>query len=300
MSTTPREPFAISRADYPFDDRWFSFGDGHVHYIDEGQGPAVVLLHGNPTWSYLYRNIVKELRSECRLIAPDYPGFGFSKAPARYGFTPPEHAKVIAALIAHLAVTDLILVMQDWGGPIGLDYAVEHRRNVRGLVVMNSWAWESSVPQKLFSLVMGGWPLGYWLQTQRNFFASALVPRGIYHKEKVTDSLREAYLKPFPTPASRVPTWIFPRHIRKSRDWLKSLEARLPVLTDVPVQILWGKQDEPGFRPVEMRRWQKHLPLNETEALDDASHFVQEDRPDRLIAAIRRVINRTSAKGAAA
>jgi haloalkane dehalogenase len=123
------------------------------------------------------------------------------------------------------------------------------------------------------------------------------VPRGIYHKEKVTASLLDAYTKPFPTPGSRLSTWMFPRHIRKSQDWLRSLEARLPILATVPAQILWGTKDEPGFRPVEMHRWQKHLPMNETETLDDASHFVQEDRPDRLIAAIRRVLERSATKG---
>jgi haloalkane dehalogenase len=296
MLDTPQRPFAVSQSEYPFGDHWFSYRDGHVHYVDEGQGPVVVLLHGNPTWSYLYRNVIKELRSECRLIAPDYPGFGFSKAPTDFRFTPPEHAEAIAAFIAHLAVPDFVLVAQDWGGPIGLSYAVEHRRKLRGLVVMNSWAWEASVPQKLFSLVMGGWPLGYWLQTRRNFFARVIVPNGIFHKEKLTPALREAYQQPFPTCRSRIPTWIFPRHIRKSRNWLISLEARLSVLADLPAQIVWGRQDEPGFRPAEMHRWQRHFPLHETEVLDDASHFVQEDRPDRLVAAIRRILERTSSQ----
>jgi haloalkane dehalogenase len=292
--TTPRRPFTVDAAEYPFADHWFAYDDGYVHYIDEGQGPAILLLHGNPTWSYLYRHVVTELRSECRLIAPDYPGFGFSKAPTRYRFTPREHAKAIAALIAHLQLSHFILVVQDWGGPIGLNYAVQNRDNVRGLVVMNSWAWPASVPQKLFSLVMGGWPVGYWLQTRRNFFARSIVPRGIHHKERLTTSLRDAYTNPFPTPSSRIPTWVFPRHIRKSREWLSQIEARLSNLADVPVQILWGDQDKPGFRPIEMQRWQRHLPQHETEVLQDASHFVQEDRPDRLIAAIRRVIARTS------
>jgi haloalkane dehalogenase len=292
MRSTPQRSFTVNAADYPFQDRWFSVGDGYVHYVDEGQGAPVLLLHGNPTWSFLYRQIIKELRPECRLIAPDYPGFGFSRAPAGYGFTPQEHAKVITDLIAELGLKDLVLVVQDWGGPIGLSYAVKHPENVRGVVVMNSWAWEASLPQKLFSLVMGGWPLGYWLQTRRNFFARSIVPRGIHHKERLIDTLRDAYTQPFRTPASRLPTWVFPRHIRKSRDWLRSIEAGLPNLAGLPAQILWGARDEPGFRPVEMQRWQRHLPAHETEVLDDASHFVQEDRPDRVIFAICRVLER--------
>jgi haloalkane dehalogenase len=270
------------------------YQDGYLHYVDEGQGPVVLLLHGNPTWSYLYRNVIREMQNQCRMIAVDYPGFGFSKAPSNYRFTPAEHAEAVKSLIEHLGLKEFVLVVQDWGGPIGLSYAVENREKIRGLVVMNSWAWEASVPQKLFSLVMGGWPLGYWLQTRRNFFAGKIVPHGIFHKGKIDEQLRRAYTEPFRTTQSRVPTWVFPRQIRKSKHWLRSLESKLARLEKVPTQILWGKKDEPGFRPVEMKRWQKHLKAHETEILDDASHFVQEDRPDRVVAAIRRVLERAS------
>ena len=146
------------------------------------------------------------------------------------------------------------------------------------------------LPMKMFSLAMGGWPLGYWLQTQRNFFAKKIVPHGIYHTEKVTEDLRKAYTDPFPTPESRKPTWIFPRQIRKARSWLADIESKLPVLADLPAQILWGTKDSAGFPHEEMERWQKYLKMNETEVLSDASHYVQEDRPDRVAASIRRVL----------
>jgi haloalkane dehalogenase len=284
-----KRPFSVDPLEYPFEDRWLPYRDGALHYLDEGTGPVVLLLHGNPTWSYLYRNVIKELRTGHRLIAPDYPGFGMSKAPSRYGFTPPEHAGAIEHLIATLALQNIILVAQDWGGSVGMSYAVRHRKNLRGIVVMNSWAWPASLPQWLFSLAMGGWPLGYWLQTRRNFFAAAVVPRGIHHREKVSDNLRKAYTDPFPTPASRKPTWVFPRQIRKARSWLRAIESQLPALADVPAVILWGARDEPGFRPQEMARWQRYLVRHELEILDDASHFVQEDRPDRVADAIRRL-----------
>jgi len=298
MTTSMNRSFEVSSDEYPFEDRWFSYRDGCVHYVDEGQGPPVLLLHGNPTWSYLYRHIIRELRSECRLIAVDYPGFGYSKAPSGYGYTPREHAQMLKEFIGALALRDFVLVVQDWGGPIGLSYAVENPANLRGLVVMNSWAWEASVPQKLFSLVMGGWPVGYWLQTRLNLFAKSIVPSGIHHEEKIVPSLRQAYLNPFPSPASRIPTWVFPREIRKSRQWLREIESRLSVLAGLPTQILWGRQDEPGFRLIELRRWQSHLPLHETEILDDASHFVQEDRPDRVAVSLRRVLERAQDRGA--
>lgn len=236
---------------------------------------------------------MKALQSECRLIVPDYLGFGMSRAPSQYGFTPQEHAAAITELIAKLNLRDFVLVVQDWGGPIGMSYATTHSANIRAIVLMNTWAWPTSVPQYLFSLVMGGWPLGYWLQTKKNFFAQHIFPRGVFHKEKLSQELKNAYLAPFRTPQSRVPTWVFPRSIRKARAWLSETESKLHLLSEISTQIIWGKNDEPGFRPVEMQRWQRYFKNHETETLDDASHFVQEDRPDRVIAAIRRAIERT-------
>ncbi|MFD1957697.1 alpha/beta fold hydrolase [Paenibacillus thailandensis] len=286
--------FSVDSNEYPFRDRWMPYRDGTIHYIDEGSGPAVLLLHGNPTWSYLYRNVIRELSGECRLIAIDYPGFGMSAAPSRYGFTPGEHSEAVTEVIGRLGLKDFVMVVQDWGGPIGMSYAVRHKENIRGIVVMNTWAWPAKLlAMKLFSLAMGGWPIGYLLQTRLNFFAKTIVPHGIYHAEKVTDSLRHAYTAPFPTPASRKPTWVFPRSIRKAGRWLAEIEAGLKRLSELPAQIVWGMKDSAGFPVEEMRKWQKVFPLHETEMLEDASHYVQEDRPDRVASAVRRVLERT-------
>jgi haloalkane dehalogenase len=287
-------PFDVDPVEYPFTDRWLPYRDGHIHYVDEGKGPVVLLLHGNPTWSYLYRDVIKGLRSECRLIAPDYPGFGMSKAPTGYAFTPQEHAEAVGALARSLELTDFVLVVQDWGGPIGMSYAVHNRTKLRGVVVMNTWAWPASGLQRIFSIVMGGWPVGYLLQTRRNFFAKSMLPDGIYRRDRVTATLRRAYTDPFPTPKSRIPTWVFPRQIRKAHAWLFDIERSLPNISDVPAQILWGTHDDPGFAGKELTKWQTVFRYQETESLADASHSVPEDRPDRVVEAIRRVIVRSS------
>jgi haloalkane dehalogenase len=286
-------PFDVDPVEYPFADHWFPYRDGYIHYVDEGQGPTVLLLHGNPTWSYLYRDVVKSLRAECRLVAPDYPGFGMSKAPTNYSFTPQEHEDVVVSLIRSLELANIVLVVQDWGGPIGMSYAVGNRRNLRGLVVMNTWAWPASGLQQIFSVVMGGWPIGYLLQTRRNYFAKSMLPNGIFRSDRVTATLRKAYTDPFPTPKSRIPTWIFPRQIRKSRAWLAGIQSALPNVADVPAQILSGTHDDPGFPAKEMAKWQRVFHDQETETLEDASHSVQEDRPDRVAESIRRVLLRT-------
>src|SRR2546426_9493886 len=131
----------VDSAEYPFADRWFERGGSALHYVDEGSGPPVLMLHGNPTWSFLYRNVIKQLGGAVRSIAPDYPGFGLSDHPPGYGYTPQEHAEWIHALIDDTGLKRFVLVLQDWGGPIGLSIAVERPEDVAGLVVLNTGAW---------------------------------------------------------------------------------------------------------------------------------------------------------------
>jgi haloalkane dehalogenase len=294
MADAYQRPFEVDAREYPFDDHWFPLDDGVIHYVDEGSGPTVLLLHGNPTWSYLYRRVIRKLGGECRLIAPDYPGFGMSKPPSGYGYRPAEHAECVQRLIEHLTLEDLTLVVQDWGGPIGLRYAVEHPGNMRALVLMNTWVFQPSGMATIFSLAMGGWPVGKWLQTRRNFFARRIVPSSIYHKEKVTDSLKAAYTAPFPTPQSRQGTWVFPREIRKSARWLADIESKLEILEDLPVEMLWAMKDPAFGHQKIIDQWRGYLKNTTLETLDDASHYLQEDRPDRVVAAIRRALERSA------
>lgn len=116
----------IDRNEYPFASHYFQTSAGKLHYVDEGEGPPIVMLHGNPTWSFLYRNLIKQLSSRYRCIAPDYLGFGLSDKPFDWNYRPEEHAKNLAALIEHLGLKEVTLVVNDWGGPIGMHYAVTH------------------------------------------------------------------------------------------------------------------------------------------------------------------------------
>jgi len=116
---TDSRPAWLPEELYPFESRYARIGDARVHYVDEGAGPTLLLLHGNPTWSFLYREIIKELRSQFRCIALDYPGFGLSVAPAGYGFTPAEHADVVEDFVKQLDLGAVTMMVQDWGGPMG-------------------------------------------------------------------------------------------------------------------------------------------------------------------------------------
>lgn len=284
--------FPVSIAEYPFKDHWLQQDGTAMHYLDEGGGPPVLLLHGNPTWSFLYRKVIRGLRGLCRAVAPDYPGFGLSDHPPGYGYTPREHAERVEALVDHLGLEDYVLVVHDWGGPIGMALANRQPERLAGLVILNSWCWPAMANAWLFSLIMGGWPLGYLLQTRCNFFVRTLVPWGIKGLEGRLPEVLAAYTAPFPTPASRRGTYVFPRSIRKARPWLEELEAGLDRLRSKPVELVWA-MDDPAFGSERyIRRWLRHFPGAAVDRVADAGHYLPEDRPDRVVAAIRRVLDR--------
>jgi haloalkane dehalogenase len=126
---------------YPFESRWFDSSHGRIHYVDEGNGPPILLCHGNPTWSFLYRDIIVQLRDRFRCIAPDYLGFGLSDRPSGFGYKIDEHAQVVGEFVDHLGLDGYLSMGQDWGGPISMAVDVERADRVRGIVLGNKWFW---------------------------------------------------------------------------------------------------------------------------------------------------------------
>ena len=131
----------LRQGSFPFASKFLDVSGARVHYVDEGAGPVLLLLHGNPTWSYVCRQLIMLLRTEFRCIAPDLPGFSLSTAPLGYEYLPQEHARVIAAFVDTLDLRAFTPVVQDWGGPIGLYVAGLDPNRVERLVIGNTWSW---------------------------------------------------------------------------------------------------------------------------------------------------------------
>jgi haloalkane dehalogenase len=270
---------------YPFESHHAEVGGGRVHYVDEGAGPPLLMLHGNPTWSFLLRDLVRALSDSFRCIAVDYPGFGLSRAPAGYRFTPDEHAQVLEQLVLQLDLRDVTLMVQDWGGPIGFAVAAGHPERFSGFVIGNTWAWpKSDVATQAFSRLLGG-PIGRRLILNRNFFVEKVLPGGV-NLRRLSPEVMDAYRGPFPTPESRVPIWIFPREILRSRPFLAEVERGLSALRERRTQIVWPTKDV-AFKERERRRWQALFPDHRTVLLEGAGHYIQEDAPEEIIGAIR-------------
>jgi pimeloyl-ACP methyl ester carboxylesterase len=276
---------------FPFEPRYLSAGDVRLHYVDEGprDAPPLLFVHGNPTWSYLWRRPIAELSAQGRrCIAFDHMGFGRSDKPSQLGrYTLQGHIDNALALIDGLDLRDVMLVAHDWGGPIGLGAMLERRDRLRGLVLMNTWAWElpSFLPPFLREFRTDG--LGEILALAGNLFVES-IPGGMAERDP-DPVMMAAYRAPFPDYWSRVGTLAFQRDIPlterdRSAPLMGSINARLEEL-DVPVTLIWGMRDR-VFQPVFLDQWCELFPEARIVKVPDAAHFVPEDRPDAVIDAL--------------
>lgn len=291
MNAQTGRPTWLPEELYPFESRYADVAGTSVHYVDEGAGPALLFLHGNPTWSFLYRDVVRELRDSFRCIALDLPGFGLSSASAGYGYTAAEHADVVERFVVELGLEDVTLTAQDWGGPIGLTVATRHPERFRGFVLGNTWAWPLNgiLHFEAFARVMGS-AVGTAAIKHANAFVNVMIPAGT--ATRLRDDVMRAYRGPFATPASRRPAWELPRELLRAKPFLERLADDLPAITDRPALFVWGGRDVALRKRVELPRFEELFPGHETVVLERAKHFFQEDAPQDTAAAIRRWMDR--------
>lgn len=270
---------------YPFESQWFDSTRGRVHYVDEGSGPPILFCHGNPTWSFLYRNIITGLRDQFRCIAPDYLGFGLSERPAGFGYTIEEHAAVVGELVDHLGLDGFLTMGQDWGGPVSMAVDVARADRVRGVVLGNTWFWPADTPtMKLFSKVMSSPPMQYAI-SQRNFFVERLIPAGTGHR--LSPAVMAHYRAVQPSPADRAGVARMPKEILAARPLLERLAREVPDrLGAKPALFVWGMKDF-AFRPgATLPRVRATFPDHVVVELPNAKHFIQEDAPGPIVQAI--------------
>lgn len=286
MRTATDRPSWVPQDLYPFESRYLEIGGCAVHYIDEGSGPTLLFLHGNPTWSFLYRNLVLELRDSFRCVALDYPGFGLSSPSEDYDFTPAAHARVVGAVVAQLDLHQVTLMGQDWGGPIGLGAATRDPDRFAGFIFGNTWAWPLNgiFHFEVFARIMGSALARVWIRNA-NAFVNVMIPLGT--RKSLSADVMRAYREPFAQKEWRRPTWQFPRELLASKSYMEDLEARLPRVTDLPTLFVWGGSDFALRKKVELPRFERLFPNHSTVVLPKAKHFFQEDAPADAANAIR-------------
>jgi pimeloyl-ACP methyl ester carboxylesterase len=281
-------------AEYPFDRNYFEVGGQRMHYVDEGKGETLVFLHGNPTWSYYWRSLLKALRTRYRVIAPDHIGCGLSDKPQDYEYRLDRHVANVTALLDHLAVKNVTLLLHDWGGAIGMGYAVKRPENVKRFVLFNTAAFTSDdMPLRLSLCRMPGF--GKLAIQGLNAFAWGATRMAT--TKGLSRDVRAGYLKPYDTFKNRIATYRFVQDIPltpKHPSWnrLREIEDGLTQFQDRPMKLLWGKQDfvfHVGF----LNEWCKRFPDAESHIFEDAGHYVVEDAGDRILPLVEEFLERT-------
>jgi haloalkane dehalogenase len=286
MDDGGRRPAWVDDALFPFESRFLEVDGQVVHYVDEGLGPILLMLHGNPTWSFVYRQVIALLRDRFRCIALDYPGFGLSSAGPGYGHLPEEHAEVVVSFLDHLRLSGVTLVAHDWGGPIGLRAVQQRPEKFERLVLANTWAWpmNGDLRAELASRLVGG-PVGRVLIQRLNLFVNASIPAG-HRLRKPAPAELAHYRTALATPSRRTATAVLARHITASSAFLADTKAALADLASLPTLIVWGNADI-AFGDKERQRWEQTFKDHRTVIIDGAGHFVQSDAPDQFAGAIR-------------
>lgn len=285
-------PDAVLGDLYPFQDRYTRLSDGTtLHHVEWGGGfrkPTVLLLHGNPTWSFLYRDWIRPLSKVARVVAVDHAGFGRSDHPSdpRY-YSLERHIRNLEELAAELRLRRVIPVVQDWAGPIGLGYATRHVEDIAGLVVLNTWAFTRKVPMRLplaFKALRAR-GVGEYVYGRRNLFVESFLPKLM--QKPLPPAVMDGYRHPFPTPSSRVGVVQSPRMIPDQPDhpdWgtLSRVEDALPSL-DVPAEVFWGTKD-PAFGKRFAWAFCETLPRHPQPVFfEHAGHWLQEEIPELLV-----------------
>ncbi len=273
-----------------------------MHFVDEGDGEPVLFLHGDPTWGYLWRNIVAPLSRKYRCLVPDQMGMGKSgnpREPSPYRLR--HHAANLEGLLLGLDLWNLTLVLHDWGGPVGLTFAARHRNRVKRLVLMNTWAfakWPGGPLPRLVNIIRSA--KGERFVLEKNAYLEPALKGTTYKSTSLTQTVLAAYHAPFPTPDSRRAMLYWSRDIPleegdASFADMKSVETALADLANTPTLFIWGMRD-PVLPASVLEMWKTKFPNAPTVRIADASHFLQEDAPNEVATSIADFLEATAPK----
>lgn len=287
------------RGEYPFHPNDFSIDGVKMNYVDEGPHTEEVMLclHGNPTWSFYYRNIIKHFSKKMRVIAPDHIGCGLSDTPQDYEYRLKNHIENVTKLVLQLGIKNITLVVHDWGGAIGMGFASKHPELIKRIIILNTAAFRSkSIPSSInFCRIPY---LGEYIIRKFNGFAWPATFMAV--KKPLTKSVKTGFLFPYSNYKNRIATAKFVQDIpmnmnHPSYQTLKEVELSLGKLKHLPITFIWGEKDF-CFHLEFLKKWQEIYPDAETHILKGAGHYVIEDAKAEAIKLMDDFISKTRSK----
>lgn len=285
--SSPVIPPAV-RELFPYTSRFFSVGKHRLHYVDEGQGPVLLLMHACPLWAFSFREVIRTFSSDYRVIALDQMGFGLSDKPADFDYRLEMHADHLEMFVHSLGLTDITLIMHGRGSTIGMAYAVRNPDNIRAFVTLNAMGFT-------------GFFLPLRLQVCRLPWLGAKIVLGLdlltREFRRYPEAVRDAYSLPFPDRASKISLVRFIEDIPcvpedDSAQSMLEVETSLWMLREKPASIIWAGKDW-LYTKRSFRAWTKYFPEAEVHMIENAGRYIQEDAPDELISLLRDFLEKT-------
>ena len=284
---------------YPFESRYFERSAGRMHYVDEGEGTPVIMVHGNPTWSFYYRNVILKLRENYRCIAVDHLGCGKSAKPSvdAYDYHLDSRIRDLEALLENVVPEGKVdLVVHDWGGAIGFGWATKYADRIRRLVVLNTAAFPNPKQMRLpFTLwLIRNTPLGKLLVQGANAFAAGATKMAVM--KPMPAAVKAGYVAPYDTWSNRVATYRFVKDIPLTEkdpgyNTLNVMAEGLSQFKDTPTLICWGAKDF-VFDDDFLAAWRRHLPDADVRYYPEAGHYILEDEADAVCGEIETFLGR--------
>ncbi|HEX5624449.1 MAG TPA: alpha/beta fold hydrolase [Saprospiraceae bacterium] len=275
----------LDKQEYPFESRFLDL-DGHkLHYIDEGEGPVVLFVHGTPSWSFDFRNQIKGLRSRFRCVALDHLGFGRSDKPEDYPYATIRHADNLQKLVDYLGLQEYSLVLHDFGGPIGFSLALRHPERVRKWIILNSWLWDSREEpsfQRMSRLLRS--PALKFLYRYLNFSARFALPAS-FGSIKLDARIRKQYTAPFARISERNGPIGMVRSLLQDQEWFGSLWRQRERMYGIPLLVIWGMKD-PVISTAYLSALKQGFPEAEVLELKNCGHFPQEEEASAVTQAL--------------
>lgn len=285
----------LFKSEYPFKSHFFDLDGLAYHYLDEGEGEPIVMVHGNPSWSFYYRQLARQLSKQYRVIVPDHIGCGLSVKPgdSLYSYRLEQRVNDLEQLIDHLDLPRKVsLVLHDWGGMIGMAWAIRHPQRVARLVLLNTAAFHLPATKKLpLALkICRDTRFGAFLVQGFNLFACAAARVGC-QRNPLPAEIRQLYCSPYDNWQHRIATLRFVQDIPlqpsdPSYALVSQVQDGLKQFVDRPVSICWGEQDF-VFDHHFLQEWEKHFPQAEVHRFTDCGHYILEDATEEVIPIIR-------------
>ena len=276
----------LDQNQYPFQGKFCQVDGGSMHYIDEGAGEPIVFVHGFPTWTFMWRGLIRDLSLKHRCIAMDHIGFGLSDKPEHWSYTPEAHARNYRKLLDHLGISTFSLVVHDFGGPIALSHALDFPGRINRIVALNSFMWSLKSDDRFvkFDHKVNG-PIGKLALTATQIGLNKMLHDMVSQKAKVAPAVYGQYTGPYHNSTERQGPFGLAKGYIGSSQWLYDLWVRREAISHIPLQVIWGMKDQ-LFTSTQLDKWRQHWPNAEVDVFGDSGHLVLEEHPREVEAAM--------------